>query len=396
MKILFYRYGSICEPDILDAFSALQIEVIEEKSEIMRKNIPTEERIRTLSTLLLTHNPFFVFSINFFPIISDICEKLHVLYVSLSVDCPVLELFDESIKNTCNRIFLFDRSQYDTVHSYNPNCIFHMPLAVNTQRYDTVIKPAQYPPAFQYDVSFVGSLYQEKSPLQTLSLENYEKGYIEGLLMAQSCFPYTMLMQEGLSDSLVETIRLADSTFYHPDHPVENTDAYVVLHYYLAAEFSHRNRVQTLNALAESHQVHLFTRSDTSALPNVHCHGGVSTHQEMPLVFYNSKINLNMTILSIQTGLPQRIWDVLGCGGFLLTNYQSEIPDHFIPEKHLECFESISECDEKISYYLTHEDERREIAKNGYELVKKEHTYLRRIIQMLKIIESSIGISPNV
>lgn len=391
MKVLFYRYGSICESDILDAFQSLHLEVIEEKTEMIRKKIRVQERIQILSTLLLTHKPFFVFSINFFPLISDICEKLHILYVCLTVDCPVLELLDQSIQNSCNRIFLFDRVQYETIHHYNPDRIFHLPLAVNTKRYDEIIGEHHSFPDYQYEVSFVGSLYQEKSPLQTLSLDSYETGYIEGLLNAQAQFPYTMLLREGLSDSLVSAIKRSDPSFFHADQPIENIDDYIVLHYYLTAEYAYRNRVLTLYELAHDHQVHLFTRSDTSMLQNVICHGGVSTHQEMPLVFYKSKINLNLTILSIQTGLPQRIWDILGCGGFLLTNYQSELPDHFTVGKHLDCFETIAECNEKISYYLAHEDERCEIAQNGYELVKKEHTYRDRMIQMLHIIEQTLS-----
>ena len=41
------------------------------------------------------------------------------------------------------------------------------------------------------------------------------------------------------------------------------------------------------------------------------------------------KIYLNMTIKPIQTGLPLRIFDIMGCGGFLMTNYQAELPEYF-------------------------------------------------------------------
>lgn len=40
MEILFHRYGSICEPDIIEAFRSLGVEVIEEDREIYEKNIP--------------------------------------------------------------------------------------------------------------------------------------------------------------------------------------------------------------------------------------------------------------------------------------------------------------------------------------------------------------------
>ena len=106
----------------------------------------------------------------------------------------------------------------------------------------------------------------------------------------------------------------------------------------------------------------------------------------MPKVFRYSKINLNFTIPNIKSGLPLRIFDVLGAGGFLLTNYQAELPDYFEIGKDLACFESEAELVEKCSYYLTHEEERQQIAKNGYEKVKNCCSYRKRLKFMLEKI----------
>ncbi len=114
---------------------------------------------------------------------------------------------------------------------------------------------------------------------------------------------------------------------------------------------------------------------------------GVGSFQtEMPKVFQASRINLNMTMRPIETGLSQRIWDVLACGGFLLTNYQAEIPEYFEVGKDLETYESMEELEEKVQYYLTHEEERMEIAINGYEKTAASHTYEMRLAQMIKML----------
>lgn len=42
---------------------------------------------------------------------------------------------------------------------------------------------------------------------------------------------------------------------------------------------------------------------------------------------------------------------------------------------------------EKIEYYLSHEKERQQIAKNGYEKVKRYHTYSNRLDTMLEIMD---------
>ena len=85
-----------------------------------------------------------------------------------------------------------------------------------------------------------------------------------------------------------------------------------------------------------------------------------------------------------------RIWDVLGCAGFLITNYQAELPEYFEIGKELETYETPEELEEKIRYYLSHEEERIEIAINGYEKVKKYHTYEIRLTQMMKILTETM------
>lgn len=44
----------------------------------------------------------------------------------------------------------------------------------------------------------------------------------------------------------------------------------------------------------------------------------------------------------------------------------------------------------KIEYYLNHDKERKEIAFNGYEKVKKSHTYDARAEYMLKVAGNEI------
>jgi spore maturation protein CgeB len=112
-------------------------------------------------------------------------------------------------------------------------------------------------------------------------------------------------------------------------------------------------------------------------------------------VFNESRINLNITMRNIRTGLPLRVFDILGSGGFLLTNFQAELPAFFEPGKDLAVYESFSDCEKKAEYYLTHEDERRTIAENGFRKVKQFHTYGIRVSQMLQIVDE-INFKPTV
>ena len=395
MEILFHRYGSICEPDIIEAFRSLGINVIEENSEIYEKHISGEMRIKVLAENVLTKKPAFVFSINYFPYISEVCQKLNVMYVCLSVDCPVLEFFSNSIHNSCNRIFLFDYNQYLQFKDENPDCIFYLPLGTNVDRWDEVLgeikNGVNEKSRWLYDVSMVGSLYNEKSPYDNLEMEPFARGFSDGIIEAQLKLPGLDLVYETINQKTIDAIKEAkDKTGKKPweqfvlADAFGDTDEYVTANYYLAMRVSEQERIRLLNMLAEKFKVDLFTRSDASSLKDVKIHGGVSTHKEMPEIFYRSKINLNITIRSIQTGLSQRVWDVLGSEGFLLTNYQMELPEYLEVGKDVECFESPLELKEKVNYYLTHDEERVEIAKHGYETVKAKYTCRHQVAEILK------------
>ena len=135
--------------------------------------------------------------------------------------------------------------------------------------------------------------------------------------------------------------------------------------------------------------MNVYSNSNVSDLVRVRYCGSVDYWSEMPKVFHESKINLNFTIPNIKSGIPLRVWDILGAGGFLLTNYQAEIPLYFKEGEDLVCFDGTEDLVQKTDYYLHHDEERRRIAKNGYGKVKKYHTYIQRIQTILETIDKN-------
>ncbi|MBR5598278.1 MAG: glycosyltransferase [Lachnospiraceae bacterium] len=388
MNILIYRYGSICEPDIVEAFQKMGLNVIEETTEIDQKGLLPSDQVKLVKQALDQYHPMFVFSINFFPSIADICQIYGTKYLCWTVDCPVPELFSRSVQHSTNRIFLFDRAQYEAIHPLNPDGVFYLPLAAATERFDKVIAEIKKSEKekFSSDISFVGSLYIEKNPLRKMGdkLSEFTIGYIDGVVEASLKVMGYNFMEETITQEIVKDIKKADSNFYSPKDSLLDTDKFIVAHSYLGMEAAEKDRIRTLNTLAQYFNVDLYTRSDTSKLKNVHVHEGVKTLTEMPKIFHLSKINLNMTIKPIQTGLPLRIFDIMGCGGFCMTNFQAELPELFDIGVDLEAYSSLEELVDKCFYYLTHEDERVKIALNGYKKVKEYHGYVNRMVDMIR------------
>ncbi len=394
MEILFYRYNSICEPDVITAFQKLGITVIEEKTQMTEKKTTAAQTVEKVSRLLMQHRFLFVFSVNFFPALSEVCEIAQVPYVSWTVDVPVLELFSPSLKNKCNRVFMFDRAQYLYFKDRNPEGIFHLPLATNTQRWDKLINGAA-PSAlkgFASDISFVGSLYSEKNDYKKIKgLSEYTKGYIQGLVEAQLKVYGVNFIEVMLKDDIIremeQLVPELSQTLFEGNAAARR---YYIANDLIGSELAETERVRLLNALAEYYDVDLYTLSDTAKLTKVHTHSGVNTLTEMPLVFHESRINLNITMRSIATGLSLRLFDVCGCGGFLLTNWQDELPELYEPGIQAEYFGSQEELIDKAGYYLEHDDERATIAMRGYERTRADHTYDKRIAEMIRIVSGTI------
>lgn len=391
MNIVFFRYKNICEPDYIEAFKQLGINVIEvDLNSIDAKSL--EVRANAIGELIRANTPMFVFSINFFPYISIVCEALNVQYVSVSVTCPMIEIFNLTIRNSCNKIFLFDKEQYKSIRDENPGGIFYLPLGAAIQRLSYI---AESPTDYEFDISFIGSLYNEKDPFNSLALSDEDKSRFEGIMKRQfevSIYSQDYLEKE-ITDRDVNLIKECSTDFYSSDLSVRNLDRFIAINNYLSPHMTYLERANIINLIGEnfSHKLHLFTGSDTSAIPaiengSVSVHGPVNSITEMPLIFRDSKINLNTTTRSMKSGLAQRIWDILGCGGFLLTNYQPEIEDYFEVGKDLEVYENYDELLEKIDYFLKDEDRRLEMASNGYATVKALHSTLFRVIEIIKKI----------
>ena len=81
-----------------------------------------------------------------------------------------------------------------------------------------------------------------------------------------------------------------------------------------------------------------------------------------------------------------RLFIVLGNGGFYLCNRFKNMEEMWGIGKHLDVFDNKEEAVEKIKYYQSHPKEREEIRKCGFEYVQKYHNYTIRLQNLLDIV----------
>jgi spore maturation protein CgeB len=89
-----------------------------------------------------------------------------------------------------------------------------------------------------------------------------------------------------------------------------------------------------------------------------------------------------------------RVFDVLSCGGFLVTNDKKDINKLFVDGKDLVVFRDAQDLMEICEYYLKHEGERRAIAEQGYSTLAENHTFQQRMIDMFTTVQSELRGEP--
>ena len=145
-------------------------------------------------------------------------------------------------------------------------------------------------------------------------------------------------------------------------------------------------RPEILRKVSEKYHLAHFAEEQDMTLTKVDFKGYADYRKEMPVVFAGSKINLNITLRTILSGIPLRCMDIMGAGGFLLSNYQPELDEYFVNGQEMVMFESQDDLLGKIEYYLTHEKEREEIAMCGQAKIQNEFCYEKKLKEIFSIV----------
>lgn len=396
-KIAVYCWDSVCEPMTIRAMQELGYQVLT-FSEKIRDYHADAVFAQKFIAFLHAQKVDMVFSYDYFPMISMICQMNGIVYASWIYDCPQYTLLSKTIINECNHIFCFDKAYAASLQASGAKAVYHFPLAADMNMYDSAKAAVDSSnpdgrrltdeKSYICDISFVGSLYNdEKNRMRVTEFSEYTAGYLEGVVRAQSKIYGYNLVADSLPEQVVKEIvdkcGLALGNLYLFDSVQMAADA-------VNMEVTARDRQDVLTSLAQYFDVTLYSNSklpqELQNNPRLISKGTVDYQAEMPLVFHNSRINLNITSRTIESGIPQRVFDILACGGFCLTNYQPEIAELFEDGKELVMYTDIEDLLQKVEYYLIHEEERAQIAKAGYEKVRNCFSVKDRIAELINSI----------
>jgi spore maturation protein CgeB len=332
--------------------------------------------------------PDWVFTVNYYGTISDACEAEGKPYVAWTCDSPLIAMYHQSVYNRCNFLFIFDRVQYVYFKQLGLGHVYYLPLAAECGS-DAACAASdgdEGAGTFSSEISFVGSLYARNAYDDVADrLSPYLRGYFDAAFIAQAD-----IFGENLFDRLLtpEVLRELSGVLDFRQSERAFSDLSLVFNTtFLGFKMARHERLGCLGILGSHHQVKLYT-DEEMLIPGVRNMGAVDYGTDMEKVFKGSRINLNLTLRNIRSGIPLRVWDILGCGGFCLTNFQAEFLDLFQNGRELVWFESLYDLQRKADYYLSHEDERLEVAARGLECARRLHGYDARTGKILEVIGS--------
>ena len=384
MKFLIFEWaaGTYTYRDIAETFDEMGISYRTVSYQFEDKN--EDEFFVDKFTKVLTEDSYdAVFSVNFFPLVSKCCHDQSVKYISWSYDNPLdVPDIEKTLGFPENYVFLFDRIQAEGYRKKGFSNVYHMPLAVNSKRLDRIKPTKKESEMYSADISFVGKMYDSMFGDYRSLMNDYCKGYIDAVVDAQSKVYGYYFIDEMLTDPLLDEI---NRHFKILEPTTEFSLSREALSYAIAAQITRNDRLMILNVLAKRAKVNIYSWKMCDMLKNVNYMGSADYYDQMPKIFKESRINLNITLKILQSGIPLRVMDILGAGGFLLTNYQPEIAENFIDGQDVVMYESVEDAIEKAIFYLNNDEKRREIARNGHDKVAElfpYHGQLRRILEI--------------
>lgn len=326
------------------------------------------------------------FSFNYFHIVSNNCKELGIKYIAALYDSPCVMLYSYSLINPTNYVFMFDKQEYLHLKNGGINTVYYHPLPVNSSIIDFLMEKPFDRNKLSANVSFVGSLYNEDHNFfdRLKTANDYTKGYLDAIMEAQLKVQGYNFIEEVLTPDIIKELQHVCP--YESTPSGTETPEYIYSNYFIDRKLTSIERQRLLTAVAKCTDLKLYTINKDAVIPHATNMGAIDYYSEMPYVFANSRINLNITLRSIQSGIPLRAMDIMGAGGFLLTNFQADFLDYFIPNEDFVYYESEDDLLEKVSYYLSHEKERAEIAHNGHEKVKQNHSFEQFFHDIFEIV----------
>ncbi len=389
-RILYVKTNEIGLLDIPRVLDELGYDVYEANFELAAQKYESE-KANKIKRALKEFIVDYVITYDFIITVSQVCMEAGIPYISWIYDAPQMELYMHYAQYPCNYVCSFDKKQVQRLKDIGLKHVLYVPLAVHSAKINMLTDKLEKETRQKYenDVTFIGQLYK----MQNLSAiyekltddvrRQLDKNIENNFLKWDKNLHFHGQMSSECVEELIknDTRRIKDLCPYM-------TEQFFYEAAFLSRIVANKERVYVLNKLAEKYNVFFYTKDeDISQLSKkVNIKPGVN-YDVLTYIYKKSKINLNITLHCIETGVPQRVLDVMAAGGFMLSNYQEELEEMFVDGEEIVLYRDEKQLEDLVEYYLMHEEERERIARKGQEKVLREYDFAPWLIKIFQYVE---------
>ena len=333
-----------------------------------------------------------IISQDFSAVIAKAANIKQRIYISWIYDSPQRALYMREALYDTNMIFMFDKTEANHLkNQLGLDNIYYQPLAANITRLSALMITDEDIEKYKSKVLFAGNLYNDNKRQNLIKnlpeniLEKYEESMNKIMGKWGRDINRRFENPDEINRTLAGFVNKKELEAYR--FTDEDTAWYMVT----ARELSCRERIQMLSRISDACETTMYTKSEMPDIlkdkESLKINSYIDAENEVFKAYYSAAVNLNITMASIESGIPMRIFDIMSVGGFVLSNYQEEIEELYDIGREIEVYHDFDEMCDKAKYYLAHENERVRIGISGYLRTKDKYTCPIAVKNMVTITE---------
>lgn len=340
-----------------------------------KKGSGDNQFIAALLTALVTVKPDFILTINHLGfdeggILASLLEGYGIPMASWFVDHPMPILGGAQQNATSNlQVFCFERSAFDWLGRNGYESPVFLPTGSNKRYFNPEAIDKAIRKKYTHPLAFAGSSWWYKTRVEPA--KQVRKA-------ARALASNQVINRTTVAGAFEKMLEKGDRKAFGA--------AQVAL-----AEASMRTRQQFVNRLSDLNLKLFGDQYWRNICPKVKVTPYLDYKTELPALFAACHINVNITAEQMPTAVNQRVWDVPGAGGFLLTDAQEDALDVFQDGDSMVFYTSLDEAVSKAQFYREKADLRQKIAKRGWEIVEKSHRITHRLDTMYTVMKKRFG-----
>lgn len=394
MKVIFVKlFESYFDVSVPSAMRRLGWEVTEETFYTPKDFVHDSALQQLVHDRLEGSEADFVFTVNFWPLLSPVFKDLGLRYVSWSYDAPLRLTGTDEMENDNNLIFLFDRGQVRDYRRQGITRVFHLPLGVDPPVFEKALRQKR---KATYGVSFIGQFYASPYMPILSAMDDYLKGLLQGICDAQRNLIGYYILPELITDEIADKVneRLIYIKEHPDDFPIDCSETGAEF----AGRISRQNLIYTiatritcidrLTLVSSASRVTptLVCTDDTDSLkkliPHAEIHGRVDYYTQMPVIFRDSVISLCPSLRCISTGIPLRALDIMASHGLVMLPATEEAYEYFENGADSIIYSSYEEAFDLMKFYLRKQADTIPMKERAYKKAKSEFSMEHRLKQI--------------